>query len=186
MPHLGELMRLGVDSFKIEGRMKGILYLASVIRSYRQAIDGYWHQPEKFEVAESWTNDLERISHRPYTCGLLFEDSHFTQDSTSSAPYLRSHTLAGVVRELAPELFEESRDSATQSRYTVVEVRSRLVPGIELEFLNTDGSFDTHLIESFENLQGEPLSVAHPNQWIKMRVPFRTFALQIIRMQSGS
>jgi U32 family peptidase len=48
LPSLGKLMELGIDAFKIEGRMKGILYLASIIRSYRQAIDRHWEHPEEF------------------------------------------------------------------------------------------------------------------------------------------
>ena len=59
LDHLGRLMALGVHAFKIEGRMKGALYLASVIRTYRQAIDRYWEAPETYAVDLEWRQDLE-------------------------------------------------------------------------------------------------------------------------------
>jgi U32 family peptidase len=186
MDSLGPLMALGVDAFKVEGRMKGALYLASVLRSYRQAIDQYWQHPEDFTMEEDWQNDLQRVSHRPYTSGLLFEQCRSTQEFSSSAPYIRSHTLAGLVRTLPREV---QRDLATncesmQTNWVTVEARSRLTPGMELDFLHPDGTSLIHNLQHFQDLRGQPLAVAHPNTWIQFPVAFETFPLMVIRTKN--
>jgi putative protease len=186
MAHLGELMALGIDAFKVEGRMKGALYLASVLRSYRQAIDRHWEHPGQFQVEEHWQDDLQRVSHRPYTSGLLFCDGEPTQELSTSAPYIRSHTLAGLVRALPVEIQGQMEiDHSVAGHWTVMESRSQLRPGMELEFLHPDGSGSTHMLTQFFDLQGKPLPVAHPNTWIQFSTPFKTCPLQVIRTAAG-
>jgi putative protease len=177
-------MELGIDALKIEGRMKGVLYLASIIRIYRQAIDRYWERPRQFRLEPGWMEGLQCLSHRPYTQGMLFDDPESTLEFSSSAAYLRSHTLAGVVRKLPCEIDSrsdgDSRSTGT-ARWITVEVRSRLVAGMQLEFLYPDGTEASCTLSEFRNLQGESLSIAHPNNWIQLPVCFPTFALQVIR-----
>jgi U32 family peptidase len=183
LEHLGKLMALGVHAFKIEGRMKGALYLAGVIRTYRQAIDRYWEAPESFEVDRQWREDLGRVSHRPYTGGLLFNDSSASGQGVETAlRYVQTHTLAGIVRP-APQSRGEA-SSVTESdgnAWATIEVRSRLVPGMELHFLGTDGSTTAHVLRDFQGLSGDPLTVAHPNTWIRVHLDFATFPYQVIR-----
>jgi putative protease len=69
--HLPELLQSGVRSLKIEGRMKGVFYLASVIRIYRAALDSYWEDPGAFCVQPEWLEELSKVSHRGYTTGFL-------------------------------------------------------------------------------------------------------------------
>lgn len=187
MGELGKLMAVRVDAFKIEGRMKGALYLAGVVRSYRQAIDRYWDCPDRFQVEREWLMDLEQTSHRPYTKGLLFQDSDYKDGQVAvSTGYLQSHTLAGLVRPnphqrwdipVLPESVEKGR--------IYVEARSRLTHGVTLEFLYPDGRTVPYRLEYFEDLRGNPLSVAHPNSWVTLSVPFDVFPLQVIRMAQG-
>ena len=184
LPSLGRLMELGIDALKIEGRMKGVLYLASIIRIYRQAIDRYWERPTQFRLEPGWMEGLQRLSHRPYTQGMLFDDPESTLEFSSSAAYLRSHTLAGVVRKLPYEIDSRSDGDARRTgayRWITVEVRSRLVAGMQLEFLDPDGTEASCTLSEFRNLRGESLSIAHPNNWIQLPVRFPTFALQVIR-----
>lgn len=174
MEDLGKLMTLGIHAFKVEGRMKGALYLAGVIRSYRQAIDTYWEHPEDFQVKAHWREDLERMSHRSYTKGLLFPDPDRNRSHVDElTPYHRTHTLAGLVRPLPSRSQRKDR--------ICVEVRTRLFPGTFLEFLNPDGSSNVYHPECFETPEGHPLTVAHPNTRILFRVPFPTFPFQVIR-----
>jgi U32 family peptidase len=182
LPSLGRLMELGIDAFKIEGRMKGVLYLASIIRSYRQAIDRHWEHPKEFRLDSSWEEDMLRVSHRPYTQGLLFEDHRSTLEFSSSAAYLRSHTLAGIVRKLSQEVDSDKGAVTTDpSQWITVEVRSRLVAGMSLEFLYPDGSAAHCTLKEIRNLRGESLHTAHPNDWIQLPVAFPTFPLQVVR-----
>jgi U32 family peptidase len=183
LEHLGRLMSIGIHAFKIEGRMKGALYLASVVRTYRQAIDSYWEAPGAFEIDVKWQEDLERVSHRPYTRSLLFNDSIDTcQGVEASTGYLQTHTLAGIVRP-APQISWETPLFPPDNGkvWTYVEVRSRITPGMELHFLGKDGSTTVCMLRDFQDLSGNQLSTAHPNTWIRVHLTFGTFPNQIIR-----
>jgi len=67
--HLPEVIATGVDALKIEGRMKGIHYVAGVTRVYRSALDAYRQDPEGFRFRPEWLEELKRLSHRDYTTG---------------------------------------------------------------------------------------------------------------------
>jgi U32 family peptidase len=182
LEHLGKLMAIGVHAFKIEGRMKGALYLASVIRTYRQAIDRYWEAPETFEVAQKWREDLARISHRPYTKGLLFNDSASCQGVATATSYVQTHTLAGIVRPAPKSHWETSLSPSTDGKdWTYIEVRSRLLPGMALHFLGNDGTTTIHALKDFQDLSGNSLPIAQPNTWIRVHLTFRTFPHQVVR-----
>lgn len=176
------LMDLGIDSFKIEGRMKGALYVAGVLRAYRQAIDGRLRSPGPFRVEEAWRQDLESISHRPYTKGLLFARPNRPDlEISPDRAYVQSHTLAGIVRPHFSDFSEALPASSHDPGWAWVEARTRLVPGMSLQFLNPDGSTRTHVLDHCEDLRGNTLHVAHPNTWIGLPVPFPTFPLQVVR-----
>lgn len=182
LDELGTLMNLGIDAFKIEGRMKGALYLAGAVRAYRQAIDRGWSNRDGFRVDANWLSDLDCVSHRPYTKGLLFrgEDVRPTETDPSTA-YLQTHTLAGIVRNPEGDWGPDPLEHVTW-----VQVRSRLIPGSVLEFLDPDGSTHIHQLWDFYDSMGRRLSVAHPNTWIQLEVPFPTFPLQVIRTPTAS
>ena len=72
LEHLPGLIGAGIDSLKIEGRMKGINYVASVVKVYREAIDRYYDDPDAYRVEEEWLRELDGISHRPYGTGFYF------------------------------------------------------------------------------------------------------------------
>lgn len=180
---IGRLTVAGVDAFKIEGRMKGALYLASTVRTYRQAIDRCLQDPEGYQAEPCWQEELRRLSHRPYTRGLLFEDPTPSQSSVAPATsYLQTHTLAGIVRPAPQSRWAAPVFPPEEGRnWTYIEVRTRLVPGMTLEFLPMRGEAIHFEVSSFQDLTGRPLAVAHPNSWIRLALPFPTFAYQVIR-----
>lgn len=173
---LDKLLRLGIDSLKIEGRMKGVLYLANVVRSYRQAIDQCWSAPGEWRVAERCREDLLRVSHRPYTKGFLFANEELPEISPSTA-YVQTHTLAGIVRDVADLA---ANGPSHGSHRVILEVRSQLRIGAKLEFLCADGRTLEHTLSEFTDLRGTPLQTAHPNSWIGFTAPFLTFPLQVV------
>ncbi|MCE5333502.1 MAG: U32 family peptidase [Desulfobacteraceae bacterium] len=170
---LGRLASLGVASFKIEGRMKGALYLASVTRAYRRGVDRAARSAEAFEVEQSWLDDLQRVSHRPYTKGSLFPRSG-EADIASQTSYVQTHTLAGLVRPCAARNGEGK---------ICMETRSRLIRGRLIEFLHPDGTSRFHRLESFEDMNGNSISEAHPNRLIRFAVDFPVFPFQVARME---
>ena len=163
--------------------MKGALYLASIIRAYRQAIDKYWDTPDSFEVDKKWQDDLDAVSHRPYTAGLLFGDSagkgHTIEASVS---YVQTHTMAGIVRPAPVSRWETTLFPYPDGRdWTYIEARSRLERGMELQFLGKDGSTTAYVLNEFEDLLGKETQIAHPNTWIRVSLPFGTLPNQVIR-----
>ncbi len=183
LEHVGKLTRLGIDAFKIEGRMKGALYLASVLRAYRQAIDSAHGSPESYRVDPGWRQDLEEMSHRPYTSGLLFPgQATLNPGIAAHVSYVQTHSLAGLVRSATEDPLA-GRESVrrTGADLVCIEVRNRLVPGMILEFLYPDGSTESLKLNGFEDLRGNRMNVAHPGSWIRLPAPFPTFPLQVIR-----
>lgn len=94
--HIPELIEAGIDSLKIEGRMKGVFYTALTTRSYRVAIDSYYNNPSKYKFDESLMFDLEKISHRQYSTGFFNESDRGSQIYESSS-YIRTHSFVGKI-----------------------------------------------------------------------------------------
>ncbi|SMC25224.1 putative protease [Desulfacinum hydrothermale DSM 13146] len=185
LPKLPEILGLGVDACKIEGRMKGAHYVASVVRAYRLAIDRYFQDPQGFHLDPAWMEDLDRVSHRPYTCGLMFSD-HTGADAAVAhhVDYRRTHTLAGIVRRHPASHREHPEYGRRDPLPVVLEARSPLVPGARLEFLFPDGSNRPFHIAEMLDVAGRPLERAHPNQRVLLQVPFEPFPDQVVRMTS--
>ncbi len=120
--HLDKLADAGIDSFKIEGRMKGINYVAGVVKTYREAVDSLKNLP--YRVKASWLQELSMFSSRGYTTGMFLgkqPDSGYNHDEENI--YRRSHELVGVVK------------SVNNDR-TVVALRNNLKTGDVIEFLS--------------------------------------------------
>ena len=74
--HIPEIIESGIVSLKIEGRMRGINYLASAVKVYREAIDAYYENPEDYMTQKDWLYELETVSNRSYSTGFYFDDPH--------------------------------------------------------------------------------------------------------------
>jgi putative protease len=171
LEHLPELAESGIDSLKIEGRMKGIHYTASVVRVYREALDRYRDDPHGFRVREEWLDELKKISHRGYTTGFLFGRPG-EEDREYESSYLRSHEFVGVVAGVS--------DDGVAS----VEVRNRLAAGDEVEIIGR--ALSSHrftLTEMISEFDGSSLAVAHPNQRVRLRIPFSVEPLDLLRRE---
>lgn len=121
--HLDKLADAGVTSFKIEGRMKGINYVAGVVKTYREAVDSLRERP--FKIKERWMQELSMSSNRGYTTGMFFgrqADSGFNHDDDKA--YRMSHELIGVVQSVS-------------NGKTVVSLRNNLKIGDRVEFLSS-------------------------------------------------
>jgi len=170
---LPQLVESGVDSLKIEGRMKGAHYVASVVRVYREALDSYRKDPGGFRIQSEWLDELGKISHRGYTTGFLLGRPG-SGDREYRTGYLRSHEFVGLVLEVAGdgEVF--------------MEVRNRIRSGDEVEFIGRGMKSRrvaiTEMILS-DGGGGVPVDVAHPNQKILVRVPFPVEPLDMVRRE---
>jgi putative protease len=73
--YIPELIKNGINSFKIEGRVKNELYVATVVGAYRRAIDAYFDDPDNFSVDPEILKELEKVSHREYTTGFYLDET---------------------------------------------------------------------------------------------------------------
>lgn len=149
--HLPDLVRSGVASLKIEGRMKGIYYAASVIRIYRAALDSYWEDPQGYALRPEWLEELSKVSHRGYTTGFLLGKPRDVDHEYLSS-YVRNFEFVAIVEGEAP------------CGGTLVAVRNRLRLGDALELIGQGSSFSSFTLTGMRSESGEPLQVAHPNQ----------------------
>ncbi|WP_378955586.1 U32 family peptidase [Pelosinus sp. sgz500959] len=169
LPNIPELINSGLDSFKIEGRMKSVHYVATVIKAYREAIDAYMADPEKFIIKTEWLEELQKISHRAYTTGFYFNKATEQDQIYASSSYDQTHDFIGLVK---------SYDSSTGM--AVVEQRNNMKVGQKIEIMQPyQDNFGQVITEMFD-MDGQPISVApHPQQLIMMPMsqPVREFSM---------
>ncbi|MBE6689720.1 MAG: U32 family peptidase [Ruminococcaceae bacterium] len=97
--HIPELIRAGVTSFKIEGRMKSAYYTAVVTNAYRMALDAYYADPEGYTFNEAWYREVESVSHRAYCTGYWFDDPRQNPQLTEDVGYIREKAYFATVTE---------------------------------------------------------------------------------------
>lgn len=97
--HIPELIEAGISSFKIEGRMKSVFYVATVVSAYRRAIDAYCGNPESYRFDPKWMEEVCKVSHREFTTGFYFnQPSNLDQNYRTSA-YTRDYSFTGLVKD---------------------------------------------------------------------------------------
>lgn len=168
LAHLPELAEAGIDSLKIEGRMKSVHYVATVVKAYRQALDAYHADPEGYEVSPESLEELGKISHRPFTTGFYFGPPGAEGQNYPSGGYVRTYDFVGIVRD-------------TTGRACRIQVRNRIRQGDRLELVTPKGlplSFD---LEEMWEETGDLLTEAHPNQEIFTELPADTPAFSLLR-----
>ncbi|SJZ33032.1 putative protease [Trichlorobacter thiogenes] len=173
LEYLPDLVRAGVGSLKIEGRMKGIHYLAGVLRIYRTALDRFYANPDRYTADPAWMEELATISHRGYTTGFLLGDPKDVGQSYQ-AGYLRSHKLVGTVESMrGPELAE-------------VMVRNRFQAGDQLSLMGPAMKNADFMAADLQQLdqhgEATPVDIVHPNMRILMPVPVGTAPDDLIRL----
>lgn len=167
--HIPELIKSGLNSFKIEGRMKSVHYVATVIKVYRDAIDGYMADPDHFSIKAEWLEELQKISHRAYTTGFYFNKTTQDDQIYASSSYDQTHDFIGLVKEYDAD-----------TRLAVVEQRNNMKVGQQIEIMQPEQSnFSQEITEMFD-MEGNPITTApHPQQLVLMRMskPVREFAM---------
>lgn len=151
--HIPELIQSGIDSLKIEGRMKSAYYVASIVKSYRQAIDAYFDNPEEYVFQKKWLDNLEKASHRAYFTGFYFGDPNKQTYETSS--YIRDYDIVGIVRE-----YDKNTGFAT------IEQRNKVLEGDTVEVLRPIGDNFEIKLDDMRNSKGEKIQSAPSAQMI--------------------
>ncbi len=97
--HVPDMINAGIDSFKIEGRMKTALYVATVARTYRKAIDDYQKDPKKYEANMPWYKDqISNCTYRQFTTGFFILENQVKKSQIyDSNTYIREYTYLGII-----------------------------------------------------------------------------------------
>lgn len=160
LPHIGDVIDSGVDSLKIEGRMKSIHYAASIVKAYRAAIDSYCEDPEHFELKQEWIDELGKVSHRQYTTGFYYNKPTEDDQIYGTTSYEQTSDFVGLVL---------SYDEATG--YAMVEQRNNMKKGQEIEVFQPNLPGYRMILDEMYNDEGELIDVApHPQQLVKMKM----------------
>ena len=165
--HLDKLTDAGVDSFKIEGRMKGINYLAGVVKTYREAVDSLKNRPYKME--KHWQPELSMFSSRGYTTGMFFgkqPDTGYNHDNNNI--YKMSHELVGVVKSVINGKVE-------------VALRNKLKVGDIIEFLSADLENKPFNITELYNREGMPVAMGKNEETVLLPAYHGVKANDLIR-----
>lgn len=149
--HIPALVQAGISSLKIEGRMKGINYLASVVKTYRNALDDYLADPETFQVKEAWHKELFQVYHRAYCTGFYFGNPQEQSLNYDNVHGGQIHSFIGKILTC----FEGYR--------YLVEVRNKINHRDRIEVLGPQGpALESEILELCDP-DRNPIENAQPN-----------------------
>ena len=152
--HIPELMESGIDSFKIEGRMKTALYVATVARTYRRAIDDYKQSPELYREHMAWYQEqISNCTYRQFTTGFFFGKPSDEAQIYENNTYVKEYTYLGIVGERNEEGLYR------------IEQRNKFSVGESIEVMKPDGANITVTVQRIVDEEGNDMeSAPHPKQ----------------------
>ena len=152
--HIPEIIEAGIDSLKIEGRMKTALYVACVARTYRKAIDDYLESPEKYQANMDWYRaEIAKCTYRQFTTGFYFGKPSEETQIYDNNTYVNEYIYLGIV---------ESIDERGFARF---EQRNKFCVGDTIEIMKPDGSNVEAKVLGMYNEEGEAVeSCPHSKQ----------------------
>ena len=139
IPEIGKMISTGIDSLKIEGRMKTIHYVSTVANVYRTAVDAYFENPDNFVVDPAWIDELTKISQRRMSFGFF-----------NGAPTKDDELFSHVKPDLGYEFIGEVKSS--ENGRVIIQERNNFSEGDELEFY---GPHFYHYVTRVEDLRDE-------------------------------
>ena len=145
--HIPDIAKAGIYSLKIEGRMKSIHYVATVVSVYRKAIDAYCNDPKKYQVTDEWRQELEKVSHRPYTKGFAFGKPGSDGQVYTTSSYEQTHDFVVLAYD-------------ADAKRAYIEQRNNVKNGEVLELLMPDGELFPLTLEDMRNADGESIDCA--------------------------
>ncbi len=167
--HIPELVEAGINSFKIEGRMKSAYYTAVVTNTYKMALDSY--MSGKYEYNPLWYRELESVTHRDYATGYYFSDSHTDANVAPNGGYMREKAYIAVCID-----YDEVAGEA------LLEQRNKMSVGDRVEFLTPGRVGEPLLYDALCDESHEAIDAArHPYMRFYMRTATRLKPGDIIR-----
>ena len=157
--HVPEMIKSGIDSLKIEGRIKGAYYAACATKVYREAVDRYYADPEHYEVDPRWTMLLDKVVHRDYDTGFFYHSPSEDAKIDSSKSYNKPAFVVGVVSG-----FDE------EHKLIKVTQKNKFYKGDVLNVLMPEGYIDPVNVEELYDDKFNPIdSCPHPEMTVYIK-----------------
>lgn len=158
--HIPDLIEAGIDSFKIEGRMKTALYVATVARTYRKAIDDYQKDPALYEANMEWyRTQISNCTYRLFTTGFFYGRADHDSQIYDSNTYVKEYTYLGIIGE-----------QRADGLYAI-EQRNKFSVGESIEIMKPDGQNVPVTVRAIFDDEGNAMeSAPHPKQklWVDL------------------
>lgn len=169
-----QMMEIGIDSLKIEGRMKSIHYIATVVSVYRKVIDAYAEDPENFKINPEWLKELDKCANRDTAPAFFegtpgYEEQMFGVQQNKKSPY----DFCGLVID-----YDETTQIAT------IQQRNHFKPGQEIEFFGPEIQSFRQVIDAIYDEEGNSLDAArHPLQIVQIKVDHPIYPKNMMRKE---
>lgn len=152
--HMDDILTCGIDSLKIEGRMKTALYVATVSRTYRKAIDDYLESPEKYHANMDWYREqISNCTYRQFTTGFFYGKPDETTQIYDSNTYVKEYTYLGYA------------ESVDDKGFAHITQRNKFTVGETIEIMKPDGQNIQTVVQAIYDEQGSSVeSAPHPQQ----------------------
>lgn len=172
--HIPELVEAGIDSFKIEGRMKTALYVAAVARTYRCAIDDYFVSEECYRSRMEWYKaEIAKCTYRQFTTGFYFGKPDENTQIYDSNTYINESVYLGIVEEVHPD------------GRICIHQRNKFCQGDRIEIMKPDGSNVEALVEGIYNAECVQMeSCPHPQQELWLLLSQRAEPGDLLRVNA--
>ncbi|MBR3683492.1 MAG: U32 family peptidase [Lachnospiraceae bacterium] len=174
--YIPEIIEAGIDSLKIEGRMKTALYVATVARTYRKAIDDYLESEEKYRTNMEWYKaEIAKCTYRQFTTGFYFGKPDENTQIYDSNTYINEYTYLGTV-----ELIDD-RGCAR------IEQRNKFSVGDSIEIMKPSGDNIITKVNAMYNDKNEAVeSAPHPQQIIYLDLSVAPEKYDILRVKTAN
>ena len=152
--HMDDILNSGIDSLKIEGRMKTALYVATVARTYRKAIDDYMEAPEKYKANMSWYQEqISNCTYRQFTTGFFYGKPDEHTQIYDNNTYVKEYTYLGYAEEV------------DENGFAHITQRNKFTVGEMIEIMKPDGRNITATVRAIYDEDGNSVeSAPHPQQ----------------------
>lgn len=174
--HIPDLLDAGIDSLKIEGRMKTALYVATVARTYRKAIDDYLESPEKYQANMGWyQEEIAKCTYRQFTTGFYYGKPDQNTQIYDSNTYNSDYIYLGIIYE---------KDVAGRVR---IEQRNKFCAGDQIEIMKPDGRDIPVTVLKIEDEEGNSVeSAPHPKQVLWLTLSEEADAFDLLRVRKDA
>jgi len=167
--HIPAMIDAGVSALKIEGRMKGINYLATVVKVYREAIDRYYQDPMGYAVQPEWLVELNRIDRRGFCSGFYFDDPQQTVPDFDFKMDTETHRFIGKIL------------TVDNDGHTLMEVRNKCGIGDTVEIISPRKAIRKTIIRNMCDDEGNSIQIAQPNTRVYPDLGLKTKPNDLIR-----